>query len=130
MIRRVVLGAALVVLCVAWANLHGVEYPVLLAVLGIHFAVALLPHLRGQMADALRDRALTRWAALIAACALAFLVNPFGWRLFLTARIGAQAEVMAQINEMAPMSLASFLQLSPQLDLASWTPLRVAALAD
>jgi hypothetical protein len=126
--RRRGAGVALVALCVLWANLHGVEYPVLLAVLLILLADALRPHLRRQLGETLRDPDLRRWAALVAASALAFLVNPFGWRLFLTPRIGADAEVMSQIAEMTATSLSSFGQLSPALDLASWVPLRLAAL--
>jgi tetratricopeptide (TPR) repeat protein len=126
--RRRGAGAALVLLCVLWANLHGVEYPVLLAVLLIHLADAARPHLGRHLAETLRDRGVRRWAALTLACALAFLVNPFGWRLFLTPRIGADAEVMAQIAEMAAPSLSSFGQLTPALDLASWFSLRLAAL--
>src|SRR4029450_11750979 len=75
--RRRGAGPALALLGVPWANLHGVGDPVLLAVLLIHLADVVWPHLRGQMGETLRDREVRRWAALCAACALAFLVNPF-----------------------------------------------------
>lgn len=109
----------LVLMCALWANLHGVEYPVVLAVIGIHAADALVA----------RDRAARRWGLLLAACAAAFLANPFGAALFRTARIGTDAEVMAQIDEMRPVALEELGGLFPALDLESPSFLHYAVLA-
>ena len=109
----------LVLLCALWANLHGVEYPVVLAAIAIHAADAFVA----------RDGAARRWVGLLAACAAAFLANPFGAALFRTARIGADAEVMAQIDEMRPLALEELGGLFPALDLESPSFLHYAVLA-
>ena len=66
------------------------------------------------MGALLRDRAAWRWPLLLAACGAAFLVNPFGPAILGTARIGAHAEVMAQINEMHPWSSKTWAACSPR----------------
>jgi tetratricopeptide (TPR) repeat protein len=117
------------VLCVVWANVHGVEYPVLLATVAVHVAAAFAPHLRRHVGELLRDPGLRPWLVLALACAASFLVNPFGVELLATPRIGADTEVMAQINEMQPPPLSSFGSLFPDLDLQSRVTLHYAALA-
>ena len=117
------------VLCVVWANVHGVEYPVVLAVVAVYVAAAFAPHLGRNVGELLRDRGLRTWLILAAACAAAFLVNPFGAELLATPRIAANAEVMAQINEMQPPPLPSFGSLFPELVLESRVTLHYAALA-
>ena len=117
------------ILCVVWANVHGVEYPILLAIVAVHLAAVLAPHLRRNLGELFRDRGLRTWLALGVACAAAFLVNPFGAELLATPRIGANAEVMAQINEMQPTPVQSFGSLYPDLMLESRVTLHYAALA-
>ncbi|HEV7498608.1 MAG TPA: hypothetical protein VGQ33_01335, partial [Vicinamibacteria bacterium] len=119
---------ALPVLCVVWANVHGVEYPVLLAVVGVHVAAVLSPHLRRKVGDLIRDRDLRPWLVLAVTCTAAFLVNPFGIHLLATPRIGANTEVMAQINEMQPTPVEAFGSLYPDLALESRVTLHYAVL--
>ena len=116
-------------LAVAWASLHGVEYPVVLLLAGVTAAVELLPHRDGQMADLLRRREVARWPLLVLATALAFLANPFGARLFAAAGIAGDREVMAQIIEMRPQRLAEIANLAPDLDVLSLVPYHLLALA-
>jgi tetratricopeptide (TPR) repeat protein len=115
-------------LCLLWANLHGVEYPIPLAAIAIYGAAALVPRLT-RPAAVLRDRDAMRWVALFALSALAFLANPFGWRLLATPLIAVDAEVMRTIAEMAPPDPASLLRLFPETDVGSKVFFRYALLA-
>jgi tetratricopeptide (TPR) repeat protein len=120
---------ALVALCVVWANVHGVEYPIVLAVIALYAASALWPYRKLALPALLRQRAAARWLALFAACTGAFLVNPFGWRLLPTSGISFDAEVMAQIGEMGRISWESFADLTPYPVFNSLTPFRYAFVA-
>src|SRR5262249_26787781 len=106
--------------CVLWANLHGVEYPVALAALALYCGAGLAPYLQCDLATLLRTPRAARWPVLFAACALSFAVNPFGARLLATPAIAAQAEVMGQIAEMVPVPWRSLGNLYPGLEL--WSP--------
>lgn len=66
-------------LTVAWINLHGVEHPVLLLVLGAYLGDELLATARrGELTADSRRR--FRWLLL---CLPAMLLSPHGWRLIL-----------------------------------------------
>ncbi len=106
-------------LCVLWGNIHGVAYPIVLGVIGVHAAAALFPHRERTVGDALRDPLLTRWAVTLAACALAFAVTPFGFSLYGTLFLAGQEETLSQIAEMSPYSWTALAQLAPDLDLWS-----------
>jgi hypothetical protein len=60
--------AALPVLAVLWVNLHGIEYPVMLLILGAYlfeWGLARIDGLRRQSRDAARDRGRRRRDALV-----------------------------------------------------------------
>jgi hypothetical protein len=101
----------------AWANLHGVEYPVGLAVLGAYAA-----------AGVLEEKGRARWVVLAAVSAAALLVNPFGLRLLPTAAMAADTEMMAAIDEMRPLTIASLGELFPRPDLTAQVWLNIALL--
>lgn len=101
----------------AWANLHGVEYPVGLAVVAAY-----------AVAGALEEKAMGRWLGLLLLSAGALLLNPFGARVLGTVVIAGDAEVMASIDEMRPLPLASLGELFPHLDLTAQVWLNVALL--
>ena len=113
-------------LCVAWASLHGVEYPVLLVVVAIHGVGALLPRAREPLGTLLRDRDVWRWPALFVLCAGAFALNPFGVRVFATALMGLDGEVTRHIQEFQPLPWRALLSLAPDLSLS---PASLAAYA-
>jgi tetratricopeptide (TPR) repeat protein len=105
-------------LCVAWANLHGVEYPVLLIAVGVHGVAALLPRMRDPLGTLARDRDVWRWPALLVLCAGAFALNPFGVRLFATALTGLDREVLRHIAEFQPLPWRALFDLAPDLSLS------------
>lgn len=104
-------------LFVAWANLHGVEYPVGLAVVAAY-----------AVGGALEEKAVGRWLALVLLSAGALLVNPFGARVLATVAIAGDVEVMASIDEMRPLPVASLGELFPQPDLTAQVWLNIALL--
>jgi len=110
-------------LCVLWANVHGVEYPVVLAVIAVHALAALAPHLGRTVGDVMGDRAAARWVLLAAGCAAAFAVNPFGARIYRTALLGFDAEALEQNAEMGSLGVDLFRHLVPDFDLWSFAPL-------
>jgi tetratricopeptide (TPR) repeat protein len=105
-------------LFLVWANLHGVEYPVGLAVVAAYAAAGLV-----------EDASPRRWVLLAAMCFTALLLNPFGVRLLAMPAMVGDAEMMAVIDEMRPLSPASLLDLFPHADLTSQAWLNVALLA-
>jgi len=107
------------VLCVLWANIHGVAYPIALSTIVIFAVAALFPHRNRMVADVLRDPSLTRWVVQLAACTLAFAVNPFGPSLLGTVLLAGREEALSQIAEMSPFSPRQFLYLTPDLDIWS-----------
>lgn len=109
------------ILCILWANLHGVEYPIALALIALYGLAATGPYLRRQIADLGREWNLLRWPLLLALCAAAFLVNPFGFRLLAAPRIALDQEVMRNISEMTPYAFKSLFYLFPEMELASAT---------
>ena len=120
-------------LCVAWANLHGVELPVVLAVIGVHAAAAFVPHLGTPIKDLVRNAEVVRWLVLLAAAALAFAASPFGLSIYSIALLSTHTEVLSQNAEMSGHGLAALDQLLPDLRLWSatvfnWTLLGGAAL--
>jgi tetratricopeptide (TPR) repeat protein len=127
--RTTWIDVPLVLLCAAWANLHGVEFPVVLAVIALHAASALWPYRNGGLSRLWREREVVRWLLLSAACMAAFLVTPFGGRLFLTPGVSFDAEIMDQISEMRPISWESFADLTPYPAFTSLTPFRYASVA-
>lgn len=114
-----VIDPVMIVLCVLWANIHGVAYPIALATIGIHAAAVLVPHRNRRVADVLRDASLLRWIGQLAACTLAFVVNPFGLSLLGTPFLAGRGEALSQIGEMSPFSARAFLYLSPDLNIWS-----------
>ena len=113
-------------LCVAWASLHGVEYPVLLVVVAIHGLAALLPRAREPLGTLVRDRDVWRWPALFVLCAAAFALNPFGVRVFATALMGLDGEATRHLQEFQPLPWRALLDLAPDLSLS---PASLAAYA-
>jgi hypothetical protein len=82
----------LVPLTILWTNLHG-GFAVLLAFLAIVTAGAILE-------QGLRSPRVARYAALTAACGIASLVNPFGYRLHLeTLRYLGNKTILNTIQE-------------------------------
>ena len=124
--REIVLVPAL---CVLWANVHGVEYPIVLAVIAVHAFAGLAPHFGRQARDVIGDLSATRWVLLAAASAAAFVVNPFGWRIYRTALLGFDAEALEQNSEMGSLGLDAFARLLPDLELWSIVPLAWAMIA-
>jgi tetratricopeptide (TPR) repeat protein len=105
-------------LCVLWANLHGVTYPVVLMVVGVHGAAALLPRARESLGVLLQDPDARRWPALVLLCVAAFAVNPFGVRLYATPLTGVDTEAIRHIQEMQPVPWRTLLDLAPDLGLS------------
>jgi tetratricopeptide (TPR) repeat protein len=109
-------AAAGFLICAAWANLHGIGFPVGLAAVAVAAGAALVPHLRGQAAAALAKPEPRRLLLLLAACSAGFLANPFGLRLLLAPLVATDAEAMSQIGEMGRLPLASFAHLGLDLE--------------
>jgi hypothetical protein len=112
----------LLLICAAWANLHGVEYVIALATAAVYTAAGLWPHHRRQLSEVMRDRSVQRWVLALVSCAAGFLVNPFGIRLFATAGINLDQEVLAHISEMKTMDWLSLGYLTPDFELTSQAP--------
>jgi hypothetical protein len=116
---------ALPVLAVLWANLHGIEYPVLLLVLGAWAAPLLLAAVRARALPAGEPRRRLVWLALTA---LAPLVTPHGLRL-LPVPFASVAFVRHAIAEMAPFDFDALpLRLTHGLS-AEWAFILLLALA-
>ncbi|MBI2891065.1 MAG: tetratricopeptide repeat protein [Nitrospirae bacterium] len=118
----------LVPLCALWANLHGVEYPVALAVMAFAAADALRPVAREQVADLVRRWDIMRWVALPAACALALAANPFGLSVFEAPRIATRREVMSYIGEMAGIPWSGLFKLDPAASVFALSTIHIALL--
>jgi hypothetical protein len=116
-------------LCALWANLHGVEFPIVLAVIAVHALAALAPHLRRPARQTMGDPAVVRWVVLGVACAAAFALNPFGVRIYRTAVLGLDTEALAQNAEMGSLGLGVFAHLVPDFELWSFVPLAWAMTA-
>ncbi len=106
-------------LCVAWANLHGVAYPLPLLAIAAHAAAALLPRAREPVAGLVRDPDVLRWPALFLASAAAFAVNPFGLRVFATALMALDTGVLRHIQEMQPLPWRTLFNLAPDTSLSA-----------
>lgn len=106
-------------LCILWANIHGVAYPVALCTMAAYAVAAFFPNRNRMIADVLRDPSLVRWVTQLTACALSFAVNPFGLSLLGTLFLAGQGEALSQIAEMSPFSLKAYLYLTPDLDIWS-----------
>jgi tetratricopeptide (TPR) repeat protein len=113
-------------LCAAWANLHGIGYPVGLAAVGV-YALASLAKVRSP-AEALAAPEPRRLLLVLAASGAGFLANPFGWRLALAPLVATDAEAMSQIGEMARLPLAAFAQVALNFELRSTALANVAVL--
>jgi tetratricopeptide (TPR) repeat protein len=105
-------------LCVAWASLHGVEYPILLMAVAVHGLAALLPRAREPLGALARDRDVWRWPALFVLCAAAFALNPFGVRVFATALMGLDDDAIRHLQEFQPLPWRALLDLAPDLSLS------------
>jgi tetratricopeptide (TPR) repeat protein len=112
----------LVLICAAWANLHGVEYVIALATTAIYAAAGLWVHRHENPLAALRSRSAQRWLLAVVACLAGFLINPFGARLLATAAIGLDQEVLAHMSEMQRMDWLSLGYLTPDFELTSQAP--------
>jgi hypothetical protein len=99
-----------------WANLHGVEYPVMVFILFSYGAELVVDRLRQKRAF---DAQETRLLLLMAVTACTVLVNPAGWRLlvvpFTETRYAAQ-----YIGELRPIVLGDIVPVSFLYNLASW----------
>ena len=115
-------------ICAAWANLHGIGYPVGLAAAAVFAVAAFLPHARRPV-EALEAPERQRRLLLLAACAAGFLANPFGWRLLSTPLVATDAEAMSQIGEMGRLPLAAFATLGANLELRSAALVNLVVLA-
>jgi hypothetical protein len=113
-------------LCAAWANLHGIGYPVGLAAAAVFALAALVP--RREPGGAPDEREPKRRPLLLAACAAGFLANPFGWRLLSAPLVATEAEAMSQIGEMGRLPLAAFAALGANLELRSTALVNVVVL--
>ncbi len=91
---------ALPVLSIAWANLHGVEWPVGALICGAYFLEAAW-RLYRTAPSAAEDRKVLLWTT---ACLPALLINPFGIQI-LTAPFSTPPDVYAYIAELKPYSL-------------------------
>jgi tetratricopeptide (TPR) repeat protein len=101
-------------LAIPWASLHGVEYPVLLLIVGVHVVAALLPHWHTPLGQLARDFDVMRWPALLVLCVLGLALNPFGVGVLETPGIGLVAENMRYIQEMQPYPWPSLFNLFPE----------------
>lgn len=113
--RKKYAGVGIVLLCALWGNVHGVEYPIALAVVGAYGLATRLAANHG------RGGAL-RWLFLLGGCVLGFLLNPFGYRLFLTPLIVLDSEIMGHIPEMRPYLWRSLFTLTPPSTLFTMVP--------
>jgi tetratricopeptide (TPR) repeat protein len=113
-------------LCVAWASLHGVEYPIVLVAVAVHGVAAVLPRAREPLGALARDRDVWRWPALFILCAAGFALNPFGVRVFATALMGLDGGVIRHLQEFQPLPWRALLDLAPDLSLS---PASLAAYA-
>jgi tetratricopeptide (TPR) repeat protein len=112
--RGLVSAAAVFGICAAWANLHGIGYPVGLSVLAVAAIAAWAPP-PGHAPVARPER--LRAGGLLMAGAGGFLANPFGWRLFATPAVALDAEAMSQIGEMGRLPLAALATFTASFEL-------------
>lgn len=126
------------VLCILWANIHGVEYPIAIAVIGIYCISSFVSHLSALKAQSglkrpviymMRQWTIMRWVLLFMLCTLAFLINPFGYKIFTTPLIAIDQEVMRHITEMRGYDFRSLMYLFPELNLFSHVSFNYAVLA-
>ena len=114
-------------LCAAWANLHGIGYPVGLAAVGVYVLASLVKvRSPGEGLAAAEPR---RLLLVLAACVAGFLTNPFGWRLALAPLVATDAEAMSQIGEMGRLPLSALAQVAVNFELRSMALVSVVALA-
>jgi tetratricopeptide (TPR) repeat protein len=97
-------------LCVPWAALHGVEYPVLLALLGAYGLASLARRWPTPLGRAFLGWDLWRWPVLALACVAGFLMSPFGWRLLATPW-GLSGEPLS--GDLQPVAVAGLLTPYP-----------------
>lgn len=97
--RRPTWAPALPVITVAWANLHGIEYPVPVLIGGAYFIEQLYQRHVRKETDPLRGM---RYSLSLLACIPALLVNPFGIDL-LTTPFDVASHVNLYIQEMRPL---------------------------
>ncbi len=114
-------------LCAAWANLHGIGYPVGLAAVGVYLLASVVK--AKAPADALAASEPRRLSLVLAACVAGFLTNPFGWRLALAPLVATDVEAMSQIGEMGRLPLAALTQVAVNFELRSMALVSVVALA-
>jgi tetratricopeptide (TPR) repeat protein len=110
--RHLAVGVPL--LAVPWASLHGVEYPVLLLLVGADGVAAALPHWRAPLGEVLRSWDVLRWPALFALCLVALALNPSGVVLFAAPAIGFAAESLRYVQEMQPYPWLRLFDLFPE----------------
>jgi hypothetical protein len=110
---------ALVGVSVLWANLHGIEYPVLLLVL--------LGALVGRVGD-LRSQATRGFPLLLCAAGLCVLANPVGVRL-LAVPFTPLGLVGQAIFELQPVHVADLTSFSVESLVPTWSALRALMLA-
>ena len=97
------LAPALPVITVFWANIHGVEWPVPALICGAYALPEIINILKKQPSRI--ERPLLYVGSIIA-CAPAFLLNPYGWELFL-APFMIDSDAHLYIGELKRLNLAT-----------------------
>ncbi len=111
-------GWLLIPLAVLWSNLHGVEYPVMLLILGAYFTEFVYELIRAQGTGArLRDRYIC--AAILTLSAFAVFCNPRGIAL-LAMPFKNIGQVSGFIYELRPLSMYDFISFFGILFLLGW----------
>jgi tetratricopeptide (TPR) repeat protein len=113
----------------AWANVHGISYPIGILLVGIFAAAELRPVLGQQTRDSLRHPDLRRWALTLLACVAALCLNPLGARVLLAPVQLGEEEMMSLIDEHWPVPPLSLFDLTPALSTVSQLWLNLVMLA-
>lgn len=94
-------------LTVLWVNLHGVEYVIGTLVVGAYFIDTLYQRVIRKYVDPQRDN---RYLFLLALCAVALLVNPYGYRIIFSA-FSFPVLLDTFIGELKPADFSSYVAL-------------------
>jgi len=94
---------ALPILTIIWANIHGVEWPVPALICGSYALPILIKLYKKQPTDI--DKPI-RYLLSISACAVALLINPYGWELYL-APFSIDADTNQYIGELLQLNLTT-----------------------
>jgi tetratricopeptide (TPR) repeat protein len=114
---------------VAWANVHGLSYPLGILLVAVFAAADLRPVLGQQTRDSLRHPGLRRWAVLLLASVAALCLNPLGPRLLLAPLQIGDGEMMSLVDEHRPLPPLTLFDLTPALSTVSQLWLNLVVLA-